>query len=307
MNPPPPPALSCCLVKLTIARGHTVTDCEQPRKIDRSDVQDLDPAAALAKVKEAAEDDDMFDAKEAIKAYVKALPDTNFVALERALRGHDVGVYLIAMETQMEETMTNMDLQGNLGKKFSVTYRFSGKCPRPRDREAWPKDAAENLERLEDAGDMVNTLVPRCRNCGTLGHLQRDCTEDRIDKSGPVITCFNCGETGHRVRDCTTPRVDRFACKNCNKSGHTSKECPEPRPVPEDLECTKCGEVGKHWRKDCPQAPQSRACHNCGAEDHMSRDCTEPRRMKCRNCDEVRDSCLCKPQICDEASDANSN
>ncbi|KAI6487947.1 hypothetical protein MCOR11_008647 [Pyricularia oryzae] len=266
--------------------GHSVNECENPRKIDRSDVQDLEPAAAMAKINEAVADDDMFDAKEAIRAYVKALPNTDFVALENALRKHDVGVFLIAMELEMEETMTNMDLQGNLGKKYSVTYRFSGRCPRPRDRQAWPKDAGENLERLKEAGDMVKTLVPRCRNCDALGHDRRQCPEDPIEKQQQAITCFNCGETGHRVRDCTTPRVDKFACKNCNKSGHTAKECPEPRPVPEDLECTKCGEIGKHWRKDCPQGAQSRACHNCGAEDHMSRDCTEPRRMKCRNCDE---------------------
>lgn len=185
-------------------------------------------------IKRAVKERDIDDVKEAIQVYVKSAPDTTYADLERAFRAQDVPVWLIAIEKTLAATFTNMDLQGCLGKKYTVTYRFQWNPPRPRDRELWPKDVNENIERLSDAGEVVYGGLPKCSNCDGLGHISKSCPQDKVEKANTFeILCFNCNEPGHRVRDCKllppmleyvlladrlqgpTPRVDRFACKNC--------------------------------------------------------------------------------------------
>jgi hypothetical protein len=189
---------------------------------------------AWALIKRAVMERDIDDVKEAIQTYVKSSPDTSYAELERTFREQDVPVWLIAIEKPLASTFTNMDLQGNLGKKFTVTYRFQWNPPRPRDREVWPKDVDENIERLNDAGEVVYGGLPKCSNCDEVGHTARRCSQEKAEKNNTVaITCYNCGEEGHRQRDvsnqmlraqvsveltdiqCPTPRVDKFACKNC--------------------------------------------------------------------------------------------
>ncbi|KAL8409633.1 hypothetical protein RB594_007909 [Gaeumannomyces avenae] len=267
--------------------GHAAAECEAARSIDRSDAPDMEASAALDLIREAVDDSDMFSVKEGLKAYLKANPDTNYVAMEQILRKENIGLYFIALAKELPVGMVNMDLQGNLNKKHTISLRFSDKCPRPRERNFWPKDTADNLERLEDAGDLVYSHLPRCRNCEEFGHETRDCPQDKVERQQLVIECINCNEPGHRSRDCPQARIDKFACKNCGKSGHTAKECEEERVCPPDMECRKCGECG-HFAKDCPKGGGN-GCRNCGQEGHMSRDCTEPKNManvQCRNCDE---------------------
>lgn len=163
----------------------------------------METSAALDLIREAVDDTDMFSVKQALSAYLKAKPDTNYVAMQEILRKENIGLYFIALNKPVPTGMVNMDLQGNLDKKHTVSLRFSEKCPRPREREFWPKDTAENLERLEDAGDLVNTHLPRCRNCEQLGHETRDCPLDKIERQQLIIECINCNEPGHRSRDCT--------------------------------------------------------------------------------------------------------
>lgn len=137
--------------------------------------------------------------------YVKSAPETTYPELERAFRAQDVPLWLIAIEKPgLAATLTNMDLQGNLGKKYTVTYRFQWNPPRPRDRELWPANVDENIERLQDAGEVVERGVPMCRNCGELGHIAKSCPQEKFEKDRVEIRCYNCDEIGHRVRDCKT-------------------------------------------------------------------------------------------------------
>ena len=130
-------------------------------------------------------------------------PDTTYEDLERAFRLQDVKLYLIAIPKELSATFVNMDLQGNLGKKYTVTYRFQWAAPRPREREIWPKDIEENFERLKDAGEVVYGGLPKCRNCDQVGHIAKSCPEEKREVTNSMeIVCFNCGEAGHRVRDC---------------------------------------------------------------------------------------------------------
>ncbi|KAL2133008.1 hypothetical protein VTI74DRAFT_979 [Chaetomium olivicolor] len=268
--------------------GHTISQCKGARKIDRDHLPDMNTEEAWELIQRAVKERDIDDVKEAIQIYVKAAPEAKYEELERAFRDQDIPLYLIAIEKPLAATFVNMDLQGNLGKKYTVTYRFQWNPPRPRDRELWPKDVEENIERLKDAGEVVYGGLPQCGNCNEVGHISKSCPQEKVEKTNVVeITCYNCGETGHRVRDCPTPRVDKFACKNCGQSGHKVAECPEPRSAA-DVECRKCGEVG-HFSRDCPQGGGSRGCRNCGQEGHMARECPEPLKMEkvqCRNCDE---------------------
>ena len=145
----------------------------------------------------------MDDVKEAIQQYIKACPSTTYGELEIAFRSQGIELYLIALENQsMMRSLTNMDLQGNLDKTYKVTYRFSANPARPREREQWPKDEKENMARLEDAGEPVSRGLSKCSNCSELGHISKNCPQEKIEKERVVITCFNCGEAGHRVRDC---------------------------------------------------------------------------------------------------------
>jgi len=170
----------------------------------------MTPEEAWAKIKQAALERDIDDVKEAIQTYVKAQPDATFAGIEEGLRGEDVKLWLIAIEKPaLASTLTNMDLQGNTEKKYTVTYRFQWNPPRPVDRELWPKDVGENLERLKDAGEVVPRGLPKCRNCGEIGHISKSCPEDKLEMEQVVIKCYNCDQVGHRVRDC------KYSCLRC--------------------------------------------------------------------------------------------
>ncbi|TAQ87833.1 hypothetical protein B7494_g3855 [Chlorociboria aeruginascens] len=265
--------------------GHSALQCKSPRKIDRSDIEDVSAELAWDQLKAASEEGDLDDMKEAALKYIKATPDATYVQLEQAFRGQGLKLFLIATEKELQPTFTNMDLQGNLDRTFTVSWRKSPNHQRPKEKDSWPSSPEENLERLANAGEPVDRGIPKCGNCEKLGHIHKYCTEERVEKVDRVIVqCYNCNEIGHRVRDCPAPRPDKFACRNCHKSGHSSKECPEPRSA-EGVECKKCGEVG-HFSRDCPTAPQV-SCHNCGETGHRKSECTNERVFTCRNCDET--------------------
>lgn len=146
-----------------------------------------------------------------------------------------VNLWLISMEKELIDTFTNMDLQGKMDKKYSISVRFSDKPERPREINGWPESRDEILSRLDDAGIVVDRGLPKCYNCGELGHTSKTCTQEKVDRNAekPKISCYNCGNEGHRIRDCKLqdhfiffvfslmnvlgpePRVDKFACKNC--------------------------------------------------------------------------------------------
>jgi hypothetical protein len=158
-------------------------------------------------LKKASDEGDLDDMKEAAMQYIKALGDLNYVDLEQSFRSQNIGLYIIALEKEdMAPIFTNMDLQGNLNKKYTVTWRKSAKHARPKEKDAWPATPEENIERLLDAGEPVERGIPMCTNCNELGHIAKTCPEEKMENADrAAVKCFNCDQVGHRVRDCKSP------------------------------------------------------------------------------------------------------
>lgn len=151
----------------------------------------------------AGEERDLDDFKAACKKYTKATPDATYQQLEQAFRGQNFPFYLIAIEKELTETFTNMDLQGNLDRQYTVSYRLSPKHQRPKEKEGWPASPEENIERLANAGEPVDRAVPKCSNCNQLGHISKSCPEEKNENTDRAeVKCYNCDTIGHRVRDC---------------------------------------------------------------------------------------------------------
>lgn len=153
------------------------------------------------------------------------------------------------------------------------------------------------LPRYFDTLSDQSSLI--CFICGSVGHLARDCTEER------QRPCFLCAGFGHESWDCP----NRF-CFRCGHKGHMQRDCQQASAKSKEYVCLRCGrwdcscsgsgdyyrfEVGctseyletdlQHIRcfvcfqlghlccKPSPQEPAVLSCYNCGARGHAGEDC----------------------------------
>jgi hypothetical protein len=178
--------------------------------INRDHIASSSPEAAWEKIKQAVADRDMDDAREAVQEYMKSMGGTpTYRDLQEGFIGDKIGLWYISLERDLLPVFSNMDLQGNMGKKYSVSWRFSEKPERPIEVDGWPASREEILLRLDDAGEPNNTGKSRCSRCGEMGHIYKDCSQEQEERKAPQITCSNCSGVGHRVRDCK--RHNRYA------------------------------------------------------------------------------------------------
>lgn len=119
-------------------------------------------------LKQASSEKDLDDFKDAVKILVKADATYTYPKLEKEFRARGFKVYLIAMEKDTGDTWTNVNLQGEIEKKFAVGYYFSSKAQRPTLAAKWPSSVEENLERLADAGIPMDRGVEKCNNWSVL-------------------------------------------------------------------------------------------------------------------------------------------
>lgn len=177
-------------------------NCENARKVNRDHIASVTPEVAWAKMEQAVKERDTDDAKEGLQEYVKALDGAvTYKEIQESLIDKGINLWLIATERQLINVFSNMDLQGNMGKKYSISLRFSEKPERPREIDLWPTSREEILGRLDDAGEPVNNGQTKCHRCGEVGHMTKECSEERVEKPTKA-PCYNCGTEGHRVRDC---------------------------------------------------------------------------------------------------------
>ena len=75
---------------------------------------------------------------------------------------------------------------------------------------------------MEDVGGGLPAPAPK-------GKKNRGNRAPKVDDDGNVRPtsrrCFNCGTQGHLSRDCTLP-PGNTACYACGGQGHKSKDCP---------------------------------------------------------------------------------
>lgn len=212
--------------------------------IDRSRVEDKSVDEAWAMLKQASDDVDIGDFREAVEVLAKALDgNLSFLNLEKECRNRDFSIHLIALKKDVAIAYTNVDLDGSAGRTHTLAYFTSASCPRPILMPLWPKDAAENLERLEDVGVPMERGVPICGNCDNLGHIRKDCPEDKREFEGAKVICALCDQEGHRVRDCKEERKKERAprtCKHCGDEGHIAKDCDKKYDFPPCIEVYLC-------------------------------------------------------------------
>ncbi|KAJ0414352.1 hypothetical protein BJY00DRAFT_33021 [Aspergillus carlsbadensis] len=190
-------------------------ECKENRKFDLNHIADKLPEEAWALMKKASTERDLEDFREALKIYTKAVPDASFVDIEKKMRQESFNIYLIALEREISDCISLINLQGKLNCTYVVGFFYSAKALRANLKERWPDSPDDNLERLEDAGLPFDRQIPKCSNCNEMGHTARGCKEERAIIERVEVKCVNCNEAGHRARDCPQPRIDRFACRNC--------------------------------------------------------------------------------------------
>ncbi|ETI25215.1 hypothetical protein G647_04588 [Cladophialophora carrionii CBS 160.54] len=265
--------------------GHVAIDCKNAKVLDNSRVAEKSEDEAWALLQQASEERDIGDFKEAVQILSKACPDYTYPQLEKEFRAREFSIYLIAMEKDHAaagmETWTNVNLQGDIGKKYAVSYFLSDKPERLALVDKWPASAEENLARLADAGIPLNRGVEKCSNCNKLGHTARRCPDEKMASVQPVVACYLCGEQGHRVRDCAMERKSTSrACKICESEDHMAKVHLMSATLQTLLQPTNHVSV-----QDCPNK-EKRTCRNCGEEDHKAADCPNPKKITCNNCGE---------------------
>ncbi|KAL6229752.1 hypothetical protein BDW75DRAFT_249334 [Aspergillus navahoensis] len=194
---------------------HKTSNCTENRKFDLNHIPDMLPEQAWALLKKASCERDLEDFREGLKIYSKAVPDATFADIETKMRAESFNIYLIAMGREMSDCISLINLQGKLNCTYVVGFFYSPKPQRANLRERWPSSVEENLERLKDAGLPYDRQIPKCSNCGEMGHGSRACKEKRVVIERVEVKCVNCNEPGHRARDCKQPRVDKFVCRNC--------------------------------------------------------------------------------------------
>ncbi|KAJ5659655.1 hypothetical protein N7507_006106, partial [Penicillium longicatenatum] len=272
------------------AEGHQAMVCKAPRKFDLNNVADRLPEEAWGMMKAAGTDTIEF--RSALQVYTKAVPNATYVDIEKKMREEKFPLYTIAVENEVADVFTLIDLQGNLDRRYTVSFYRGPDSPRNALNARWPEGPAKNLERLADSGQPYDRQVLKCRNCDEMGHSAKNCKQERTEAERTQIKCSNCEAIGHRVRDCPEKRRNKHGCRNCGSEEHQAKDCPEPRVAPPDTECRRCHELG-HFAQDCPKGGDDRGprtCRNCGSEDHIARECDKPRdpaTITCRNCDQL--------------------
>ncbi|KAG0018686.1 hypothetical protein BGZ80_006872 [Entomortierella chlamydospora] len=201
---------------------------------------------------------DLDDVKPALAQLCEAYRGQSWTDIEKKLREENCNTYLVATMDTVSFGYTLVNLKGEPRQEFRVIPSFikPGTVKKGRMAIGMASSYEENLSRLDRAGVVRPSGIPKCHNCKQDGHVVSDCPEGRreVEKSEYFGKCYNCGSEDHRTRTCPEPRKV-ITCRNCNQEGHMAKDCLEP-PAP--VICKRCGEPG----------------HMCNEAGHRASECT---------------------------------
>ncbi|TKC34803.1 hypothetical protein EI555_002675 [Monodon monoceros] len=107
-----------------------------------------------------------------------------------------------------------------------------------------------------------NLLDDICYNCGTSGHITKDCVKPKRERQQ---CCYTCGRPGHLARDCDHQEGQK--CYSCGEYGHIQKHCAR-------VKCYRCGETS-HMAINCHQLQQKKRGQllPLGEPGHPGREC----------------------------------
>ena len=83
----------------------------------------------------------------------------------------------------MPRGLTAVNLQGKVDQKYILSIGTTRKPKRSFFADGYPDGPEENMERLKDAGEPLEQVLPVCRNCNgkNLKHLKRLLQKVSID------------------------------------------------------------------------------------------------------------------------------
>jgi hypothetical protein len=119
---------------------HDTVDCNNNYSFDMNGIPDMTEGECWNLIKKASDEVDMDDFKDALKALQKSCPELTYPALEKQLRARNHRFYIIALDKDIGGAYTNVNLQGEINKKYAVSFFKSAKPPRPLMVAKWPKD-----------------------------------------------------------------------------------------------------------------------------------------------------------------------
>lgn len=113
--------------------------------------------------------------------------------LQEAMQQTNLRTWLIARQQEVSPTHTIVNIQGQADQEFVVSFQYGLAPRRAKTADSWPKTVEENLERLKRAGFVRDRMVPLCHNCNELGHISKNCPEDKREiENKTTIVCQNC-------------------------------------------------------------------------------------------------------------------
>src|SRR5579871_1633934 len=91
-----------------------------------------------------------------------------------------------SQEREIPDTMTIVSFSGIIDQKYVLTFNWSAKPRARKFAEGWPATPEENLERLANCGLPHDRLIPKCENCGEMGHIKKHCKQERGEATGRI-------------------------------------------------------------------------------------------------------------------------
>lgn len=207
-----PPTSPHSIPQLTISAGHSKAECTEPITVTckackgeghameeceanrthlmflNEGILELDADVAWDMMVQADKDKDLDAFKEAFKAYAMAVKELTFEDCEKAFRESEMKTFLIAKQQEVSDTHTIVNLQGEPGQEFVISFQFGAKPRRAKFAEGWPESPEENIERLSKCGFVMDGFVQKCRNCNQVGEYHQPAASTQVQTDTIQVT-----------------------------------------------------------------------------------------------------------------------